>query len=312
MLFWLVNPYQTQDRFLFAAFGLLAAPVALQFERLPWLGAPFVALFAWHLVAGTPMLVDWIQAATSYNFREYLWPPLLPPPLQVIAASWSATISNRIILGRLILGAAALMAGVLLALSSRVNHNRRWCTTIALALIAAGISIRAYCAWIPSNLARFRFIPLAPQIGYTPGWLVVESLSDQPKRVAYAGTNLPFYLLGSRLQNRVQYVNINRHTAFRMHDYHRLYDRPLSDSPTPDWDRREADEVAWLGNLREQRIDLLFVGFVNRIGGMHNVHDQDGFPLERTWADRNPAIFQPIHVDSRTRVYTVRFDNQSD
>jgi hypothetical protein len=309
-VFWAINPYQTQDRFLFAAFALLAIPVALQFERVPLLSVPFAGLLGWHLVVGPQSLVEWIRAVMGIDSSRLFWPPLLPAPLHIVAESWSATLSNRVIVGRFALLVAIMVAAAIGSVAFRPT-NRRVAWAIASGVVAlAGIGFRAYYSWVPEDYSRFRFIPYAPQIGYTPGWLILDELSRRPLRVAYAGTNLPFYLFGSRLQNDVHYVNINGHGPFLMHDYHKLFmahGEFLARSSTPDWDRREADEMAWLQNLRDQRINLLFLGFVNRAGGAHNFYDRDGFPIERTWADRHPEIFHPIHTDARTRLYAVRF-----
>jgi hypothetical protein len=307
-LFWWVNPYQTQDRFLFAAFGLLAVPVALLFERIPWLSIPFAALLAWHVIVGPYPLLEWCRVLTGMDLSKGLWPPLLPAPLNVIAETWMATFSNQVILGRMALFVAVLLASMLGSVAIKSTNRKVGWACVCAVVMASGIAFRTYSSWIPEKFARLRFIPFAPQIGYTGGWLALEDLSKRPLRVAYAGTNLPFYLFGSRLQNQVRYVNINRYGDYLMHDYHRLFvsrGEPLATSSTPDWDRREADEGAWLQNMRDQRIDLLFVGLVNRAGGKHNVNDEAGFPIERTWADRHPELFQQIHADAATRLYAV-------
>jgi hypothetical protein len=237
-------------------------------------------------------------------------PPLLSAPLRMFADWRGVFPSSRTIASRLVLLAAVLLAVILAAIAVR-RTRRRFAWAIAAGLVVlGGVGFQAYHSWIPQLHAQFRYVPVAPQIGYSPGWLVLEELSRRPLRVAYAGTNLPFYLFGSRLQNDVRYVNVNRHADYRMHDYHELFrarGEPLANSPTPDWDRREPDQAAWLENLRDHRVDVLFVGFVNRAGGKHNFYDPEGFPIERTWAEQNPHIFQPIHLDARTRLYLVRF-----
>ncbi len=66
-----------------------------------------------------------------------------------------------------------------------------------------------------------------------------------PVRVAYAGTNLPYYLLGPGLRNEVRYVNIDAHRDWLLHDYHRQAELagrgPLAELPAglgPDPARR--------------------------------------------------------------------------
>ena len=117
------------------------------------------------------------------------------------------------------------------------------------------------------------------------------------RTVAYAGTNLRYYLYGVRFRNRVVYVNVDRHREFLMHDYHRLNIQrgtPLARSTRPTWDRQHPDRTAWLANLAAAGVDLLFVTTVNLRGGAHYVYDAEGFPIERAWADSLPERFKPV------------------
>jgi hypothetical protein len=302
-----VNPYQTQDRFLFTAFALLAVPIALALDRFPVLSVPLIALLAAHLTVGPGIVLQWLERLRQQPLIDDGLPPLLPPPMRVLADSWEMVLSNRAMVGRFTLLAAAVIAGLLAAIAVRRTTGRMLFAIAAVLSFLGGAAFRVYHSRIPDEHAKYRFVPVAPQVGYTPGWIVLEEVSRRPLRVAYAGTNLPFYLFGSRLQNEVRYVNVNRQANYMMHDYHESCGEPLSPNATPDWDRRELDEAAWLENLRIQGIDLLFVGFVNRAGGMHNFYDREGFPVERTWADGNPSIFQPVYKDARTCLYWVRF-----
>ena len=62
--------------------------------------------------------------------------------------------------------------------------------------------------------------------------------------MAYAGTNIPYYLLASGLRNEVRYVNINRHREWQLHDYHRqAMERGQGNWPNsrPGWDRTAPD-----------------------------------------------------------------------
>ena len=90
---------------------------------------------------------------------------------------------------------------------------------------------------------RLRFYPAFPD--FFAGWLQLESRSGRPaSRVAYAGTNIPYYLMASGLRNDVRYVNIDRHRDWLMHDYHReAMKRGQGNWPNsrPGWDRMEPD-----------------------------------------------------------------------
>jgi hypothetical protein len=149
-----------------------------------------------------------------------------------------------------------------------------------------------------------------------PGWRILADVAGTAEsRVAYAGTNLPYYLLGSELKNDVRYININAHADWMPHDYHRARvvngDATMATDPWPQWYRTEASYHAWLANLRRNRIDVLFVARENRHGRLGDVAPQ--FPIERTWADQHPDVFldlgpfeNPPDGPSWVRVYRLR------
>ena len=61
-----------------------------------------------------------------------------------------------------------------------------------------------------------------PPFDFYLGWQQLEAASGpRGSRVAYAGTNIPYYLFGKDLRNEVRYVNVDRHRDWLLHDYHR-------------------------------------------------------------------------------------------
>jgi hypothetical protein len=117
-------------------------------------------------------------------------------------------------------------------------------------------------------------------------------------RVAYAGTNIPYYLFGANLRNEVCYVNVDGHRDWLLHDYHRLaaaHGHGTWPNSRPGWDREYPDYASWLANLDAERIKLLVVTRVNTSEGAHNVADVEGFPIERRWADTHPDRFQCLY-----------------
>jgi hypothetical protein len=297
-LFWWINPYQTQERFLFAAFGMWAVLAVLVIQRWSWLYPLLTAGIAVHLVVWPSDLL----ALVLPNGVRFAMQPL-PAPMAIEGMDFM----KPLVVGRVVLLLA--IGGAILAMALPTGGRRRpVALTLAGVVLAAGLAFRVRQSFIAP--VALRFYPVWREGGFLDGWLRLESASTAGGRVAYAGTNLPYYLFGIGLRNDVRYVNITADTGFRMHDYHRRFaerGEGLAANSTPDWDRREPDESAWLRNLRERRINLLFIGLTNRAGGLHNIHDGDGFPIERTWADRRPDVFRLLHADRATRVYAVAF-----
>ena len=160
-----------------------------------------------------------------------------------------------------------------------------------------------------------------PQIEFYPdykdffiGWQNLEAQSGPTgSRVAYAGTNLPYYLLGKGLRNEVRYVNVDRHRDWLLHDYHReALRRGRGNWPNsrPGWDRIEPDFPAWVDNLEAEGIQLLVVTRAPPADGIQNIADSERFPIERRWADSHPERFKALYGarerDPRFRLYRFR------
>jgi hypothetical protein len=203
---------------------------------------------------------------------------------------------------------AALVGSLVLAGSMALK--RRWFDWIvAAAAIITGCAL--YGAPLASFSSRHPERGFYPESGFgarmLPAWQIVERASPAAgARIAYAGGNLPYYLLGSDYRNDVVYVNINRRRDWLPHDYHKA--RALAGQPDkaaipwPEWNREEADYEAWLENLRTQQIDLLFVARTNLHGRLAALRgDLPPFPIERTWADTHPEEFEHLGPQPATR-----------
>ncbi|RUL85842.1 glycosyltransferase family 39 protein [Tautonia sociabilis] len=317
-IYWGVIPYRTQQRFLFPAVGLMAVPLALLLDRARGLRILGVALLAVHLL--TPQAWPWAGAGEEEAVPWDL-SPLIPNtmagtlPLVAPGGAWRASASAALDAGRtaelagLVLavagppavGAAAMLAawamGRAIRCSGAAGPRLAAGGGIAGVLVAAGLV--AYPWGYPEPL---RFFPAYPD--YYRGWVALDRLAGpEGARIAYSGTNLPYYLLGPGMRNTVRYVNINAHPGWLLHDYHRQAVRrgqPNWPGDMPGWDREEQDPDAWLANLRAEGIELLVVA-------RHNPGEP--WPVERRWADERPGIFRLSYggapEDPLFRVYRV-------
>ncbi len=334
MIYWGLVPYRTQHRFMYQAAALAAIPLARWFDRSRWLCWLGVALLALHVL--TPQAWPWAAAGQEEAIPWDLspgpipWeeappdrvkiPNALPSPVVVplSASEWQARLFGPVgslspsgtleafalrismVVGPWLIALAALLAAWIWVRALRLPTLRRklgaWVALAGLLGVAAALT---YPWGAPDSR---RFYPVYPD--YYRGWLALDRYSGREgTRVAYAGTNLPYYLLGQGLRNEVRYVNINDRRGWRMHDYHReaiARGEPTSPDPRPDWDRRIADFDAWLENLRAWRIDLLVVARHNPV---------EPWPIERQWADEAPGTFIPLYgqaeQDPQFRLYRV-------
>jgi hypothetical protein len=313
-LYWGVVPYRTQQRFMVQALGLAAVPLARLFDRgRVWRGAG-VALLAVHVL--TPQGWPVTRAEPPWDFTRNV-PNAVPglvrlPSLEDCAAAVHGDVpALAAVLLPPLIGAAAW---VMVASWARVAGERRFRHVVAVASTLGLAAVAGAPAYPWGEDARRRFYPPFPD--YYPGWLALDLASGPAgTTVAYAGTNIPYYLFGAGLRNDVLYVNIDAHRDWLLHDYHRHAVEQGSGPalwpfPRPGWDRQRPDYDAWLANLRAAGVRLLVVTRADPANGPHNPYDAEGFPIERAWADAHPESFTPLYGrsegDRLFRLYRVK------
>jgi hypothetical protein len=214
--------------------------------------------------------------------------------------------------------ASSLALAVAAACAWQLAHPSKWgIARAAMAVFALG----AYSLWLgaedPLSTWGFGFYP-ASFPDYYRGWIQLELATrnaSKGTRIAYAGTDLPYYLMGVGLHNDVRYENVNDHPGWLLHHYHRAAVRrgqPNWPTPRPGWDRERPSYEAWLANLRTEQIQLLVVCRANVAEGAHNIADAQGFPIERQWAESHPHDFVPLYgvaeADPEFRIYRLAGD----
>ena len=137
------------------------------------------------------------------------------------------------------------------------------------------------------------------------GWSSTSGRARRGARVAYAGTNLPYYLMGAGLRNEVRYVNVDAHRGWLLHDYHRdgagrrrpadLAAPPARLGPDPSRLRRLARQPPGRG------IQLLVVARANPDEGPHNVADARGLPDRAALGRRPPRVLRAALRRGRER-----------
>lgn len=281
LLYWYVVPYNTQERFLSAAFGFAFVPLAAAVAAQPILHTVVCGLLGWQLLLTPLRLHDNPLAAGSP------WVALVLP-------------------GSILLAAVALTWG----------RRARFVLAGAVVVLGCYVAARPAATWLAER-PLLRFYPQTEfAMRLWPGWEILERVAPATgSRIAYTGTNLPYYLLGLGLRNEVEYVNINGHLDWLPHDYHRARRAgATARDPWPQWYRTEADFASWLTNLRRRRIEFLFVARENRHGRLEaGPESLPRFPIEKEWADAHPEGFvdlgpfrYPPGMIPWVRVYRVR------
>jgi hypothetical protein len=319
--YWILIPYRTQQRFMLQAVGLAVVPLAMTLDRARWIRVLAVLLLGIQLLAPAHWPFARRPEATSKTAR---WTgsqndtapiPLLPRFEQTLRVDgWLQAVASDVFLFGSIVASGFMLWAWRRVSERAAGRGRR----AALAVGATGLFfwIGYLDVWRVGLDPRIEFYAIFPDYFY--GWQNFEHYSGPAgSRVAYAGTNIPYYLFGQGLRNEVRYVNIDRHRDWLLHDYHReAQARGQGTWPNsrPGWDRIHPDYEAWLDNLDAEGIQLLVVTRVNPQEGAHNVADHSNrFPIERRWADSHPERFQVLYGraehDPQFRLFRVRRPN---
>ena len=316
-LFWICIPYRTQQRFTLQALGLAAVPLARLLDRWRGLRVAAAALLILHLLTPQAWPVALEETKIPWDLSPFI-PNAIGASLPLLSRMECALCAGpdfAALAGMMLMLGMGCCAGLAVWGGSRSNLSTRRglknCTLLATGVLGL-VGLAVLQTGAPALDEKQLFYP--PFRDFYLGWLNLESRSGPSgARLAYAGTNIPYYLFGTGLRNEVRYVNVDAHPDWLMHDYHRAaVDRkePTWPNSRPGWDRAHPSFQAWLSNLKAQQIQLLVVTRANSGEGPHNVADSEGFPIERIWADSHPGLFEPLYgseqKDPFFRLYRLR------
>ena len=274
VIYWVVLPYNgpAAARFLFPAVALLMLLVPPAFRA-------------------HPALTRWLPAAVALGMLWVLGmgeEPLVPSGYLALFA---------------LLAAASLCCWIFLP-------GRTFVFALSFLTIAAGVVLAASerCVETGCPVLNVRWSD-RPATFESWTW-VVEHLSNVD--IAYSGNNVPYRLLGPTFENRAYYVNVDRHLNWRYHDYeHALRTGPHFTPPVrPNLpyfrDHPVFDD--WLRNLKQTKTRYLFISRLPPVllAEQDYARDEEGFPVETSWADGHADIFTLEFKNRDVRIYSVR------
>ncbi len=323
-LYWIFIPYRTQQRFMLHALGLAVVPLSRFFDLdrtrlLRWAG---VVLLFLHLATSQSWPFGQVGDQAYWSLSGMI--PTSPRGALNLPQSpdeWREITSKAgrlsYLIGKLVFGLASLVVAWAWARQARRPSTRRLATAVTTSSLVVGLT--AASIELAGNSATNQIFPDFPE--YARAWRVLEDMTARMggANVAYAGTNIPYYLMGKGLRNNVEYVNIDDHPGWLLHDYHRTAsdrgDPAIWNTPRPGWDRIHPDREAWIRNLRSRQIQFLVVARANPNDGPFNIADVERFPIERVWADRSPQFFQPVYgfspPDPNMKIYRVHLPREN-
>jgi 4-amino-4-deoxy-L-arabinose transferase-like glycosyltransferase len=311
-LFWFGFPVNIDSRFFMPAVAPALVPFAFAFtSRRSWnaaVHAAYVAAMAWIIVGvrrDVPAALPWFMA--GWLALDGLMTPRFLGAFAALAVSLAAVWQlARTRLRWAMPTVVCLLAGTTTALAVGTD---RWCAP-------------GSCEYLDVTSPRIR-----PTLVAAWQWLAANT---QHSTVAYTGINLPYPLSGDRLTNRVVYANIDGRPRWRFHDYDRAYRSgrfdplppvlatssgelmpvgphagPRDDAVRPRYERMQGLRDAWIANLRQMHVDVLFVSALSAYEIDYVWHNEGGFPIEDEWASAAPGTFRRIYENGQVHVYSV-------
>jgi hypothetical protein len=265
-----------------AALGLALFWIAVPYQESRFLFATFGlgAVALGRAAARPPAWLGWGALALAIGGELLEFPT--PDRLALIPAA--------------VLGAGLAAGGRRLAPGVR----RAAAATGALALAAAAVAALVLAV----TRAEAPHYALGEEIDQAWAWFGAQ-IHDA--RVAYTGSNLAFPLAGRNLSNRVAYVNVAGAPRDLLHDFGRRLSPAGGGTTTPEPApyREGADFDTWLRNLRADGSQVLFVAAMYPIVQRNVTADDQGFPIERAWADAHPRLFSLRYRSPVARIYAV-------
>ncbi len=204
---------------------------------------------------------------------------------------------------------------VVAAIFSRLKVRRSVIIGVAFAasFMTALAFTGSFCGhFVHTGISNAKILPLN---GYARVWEL------WPRNIAYAGKNMPFYLVGRDGTSRVHSINVDGRDEMLMHDYIRelsqkgLLDKSLEKD---NWRRKEPNYEKWIAALGRKRIEYIFLQPRSNAPGDRIQTDKDGYTIERNWAKTHPDVFVKLKEESKLgiwsafEVYAVRRDEADD
>jgi hypothetical protein len=273
-IYWYVLPFNdaTDTRYLFGGLGLALLLIPAAFDGWP-------ARFT-HAVLGG--ILVWLIALSTHS----------------LLSGWA-----------LVLTAALAVAGPLSLWFGRNRLGRPVAAALVVFSVAVSLTSVGSARACPPAGCPLVSVSLFDRPTMFEGWSWIEE-HVAGATIAYSGNNVPYRLLGSHLQNRVYYVNVNGHLAWRYHDYERA-ERSRPDYVPPQRPnspvfRHRANVDDWLQNLKRQNVGYLFLTRMSVLMEADYLRDDAGFPVENTWAETHPELFERVFENPEVRIFRLR------
>ena len=310
--------------FVFVVGCLLAAGLSVRNRRrAPELGA--VLLTAFLMIAVLWWCVPFQYGRFLWAAVALIWTVFLSTLTRGLAragilaawvalAVWCAVQARQIetlLNMSVVAGCLSLIVGGLAVWQQTGSPWSRRVTRLVMLLCPLGITLHALNQAGPARRADQR---LPRWAGFSGAWSYLDT-HVKNTTIAYVGHNLPYFLLGPELSNRVVYLPpragaADRYDAFARDPAALALGAPNISDAAPE--RLILDGDAWLNRLRTTGVRWVFVSALMPGSLPAYRHDLDGFTIERAWLDQlartpgpngRPLATVKVFPPGRVRLY---------
>jgi hypothetical protein len=283
---------------------ILALPIPAALITLFWYAIPYNNAFSARYIFAAVALA---MLLVPYSFRAHEKIGKLVHAGLVLGILWLVAMSREPLVGPNYLLLYGILAAVLLAYWRPVSTSLVL-SVLSFGLVCAATFMYSVMSCPGAGCGLIQMVPFTRPTMFE-GWDWIDRHATGAT-IAYTGNNIPYRLLGPHLENRVYYVNIDRHFDWRYHDYGRAerkhVDYKPPDAPNPPYPRLHGYGEAWIGNLKRAEIDYLFVSRLSPLLGDEYWRDEAGFPIEDQWAKSHPQMFALVHDNPEVKIYAVQ------
>lgn len=126
--------------------------------------------------------------------------------------------------------------------------------------------------------------------------------------IAYTGNNLPYVLAGEDMRSKVVYCNVQGALKDSFYDFWK-HDKKIYNTHKPPLYRAAPNYDEWLKNIEASGASYLFLSVLYPAERKYISSDENGFPVEETWASSHKDKFIPVIAGKYIRLYNIRKDN---
>ena len=157
--------------------------------------------------------------------------------------------------------------------------------------------------------SRMAFLAAEDYRVWAAGYLMWNDPAMPPRRIAYAGANVPYALMGSGFRHVVVACETRGEPGEGLYEHWSRAGRQVYETHKPGLYRGpDDDEATWRACLERHQIDTVVLFETLPVERPAHWPLSNGFPIERQWMRSRPELYEPVLLTAKTEIYRVLDD----